>query len=83
MLEVSLYWRAAIHHAEFGDFEARDFAAYIPLSARDGSNTQPLIDELVERLPEGPLKLIGDYQIELGLHTDVAAHITVSVLGEH
>ena len=31
-----------------------DFAAYVPLSARDGTGLQPLIDEIVERLPEGP-----------------------------
>ena len=35
------------------------------------------------RLPNGPLKLVGDYQIEVALHTDVVVHITVSVLGEH
>jgi large subunit ribosomal protein L9 len=34
------------------------------------------------RMPNGPLKTIGDVQLELGLHTDVVAHITVSVLGE-
>ena len=35
------------------------------------------------RLPEGPLKQIGDTQIDVALHTDVIATITVSVLGEH
>lgn len=35
------------------------------------------------RLPEGPLKQVGDYPITLALHTDVLANITVSVLGEH
>ena len=35
------------------------------------------------RLPEGPLKQIGDSQIDVVLHTDVVATITVSVLGEH
>lgn len=35
------------------------------------------------RMPNGPLKTIGDYQIEVALHTDVAVHVTVSVLGEH
>jgi hypothetical protein len=33
------------------------------------------------RLPEGPLKAIGDAAIEIALHTDVVAKITVSVLG--
>jgi large subunit ribosomal protein L9 len=35
------------------------------------------------RMPAGPLKMIGDYPITLGLHADVIAEITVSVLGEH
>lgn len=35
------------------------------------------------RMPQGPLKAVGDVQIELELHTDVLAHVTVSVLGEH
>jgi large subunit ribosomal protein L9 len=34
-------------------------------------------------MPNGPLKTIGDFPIVLDLHTDVKAHITVSVLGEH
>ncbi len=34
------------------------------------------------RMPEGPLKMIGDYPIKLALHADVVASITVSVLGE-
>ena len=32
-----------------------DFAAYVPLSALDASNLEPLVDEIVLRLPEGPL----------------------------
>jgi large subunit ribosomal protein L9 len=34
------------------------------------------------RLPAGPLKTIGDFQVEIALHTDVLVHVTVSVLGE-
>lgn len=34
------------------------------------------------RMPLGPLKMIGDVQIEIGLHTDVAATVTVSVVAE-
>ncbi len=34
------------------------------------------------RMPEGPLKTIGDYPLKLALHTDVVVSITVSVLGE-
>ena len=34
------------------------------------------------RLPQGPLKQIGDYDIVLDLHADVKANVKVSVLGE-
>jgi len=34
------------------------------------------------RMPQGPLKQVGDYPIQIGLLTDVDVTITVSVLGE-
>jgi large subunit ribosomal protein L9 len=34
------------------------------------------------RLPQGPLKQVGDYDVTLDLHADVKAHIKVSVLAE-
>jgi large subunit ribosomal protein L9 len=34
------------------------------------------------RMPQGPLKQVGDYPIQVTLHTDVTVTITVSVLGE-
>ena len=34
------------------------------------------------RLPDGPLKQVGDAQIQVVLHTDVTATITVTVKGE-
>lgn len=34
------------------------------------------------RMPEGPLKQVGDQPIKIALHTDVIVTITVSVLGE-
>ena len=34
------------------------------------------------RMPQGPLKQVGDVPIQIALHTDVTATITVSVLGE-
>ncbi|MBK9520916.1 MAG: 50S ribosomal protein L9 [Rhodocyclaceae bacterium] len=41
------------------------------------------IDRAAIRLPDGPLKAIGDSHIDVALHHDVIAKITVSVLGEH
>jgi large subunit ribosomal protein L9 len=34
------------------------------------------------RLPEGPLKTVGDHAVSIALHHDVVVDITVSVLGE-
>ena len=41
------------------------------------------IERAAIRLPDGPLKAIGDSHIDVALHQDVIAKITVSVLGEH
>ena len=40
------------------------------------------VERSMIRLPEGPLKTIGDHSIAIALHADVLAHIKVSVLGE-
>lgn len=40
------------------------------------------VDKASIRMPEGPLKTIGDFPLEIGLHTDVLVTITVAVRGE-
>jgi len=40
------------------------------------------IERAQVRMPQGPLKQVGDFPIPIVLHTDVVATITVSVLGE-
>ncbi len=40
------------------------------------------VPKAVIRMPEGPLKQVGDHAIKIALHTDVVVTITVSVLGE-
>jgi large subunit ribosomal protein L9 len=35
------------------------------------------------RMPQGPLKTVGDHPVAVALHTDVVVDVTVSVLGEH
>jgi large subunit ribosomal protein L9 len=40
------------------------------------------IERAAIRLPQGPLKQVGDASIAIALHSDVVVHITVSVLGE-
>jgi len=34
------------------------------------------------RMPQGPIKTIGDHPLKVALHTDVVVSMTVSVLGE-
>jgi large subunit ribosomal protein L9 len=34
------------------------------------------------RMPQGPLKSVGDHPLKIALHSDVVVTITVSVLGE-
>jgi len=34
------------------------------------------------RMPQGPIKMVGDHPVSIALHGDVVVSITVSVLGE-
>jgi len=40
------------------------------------------VERSMIRLPQGPLKTVGDHEVSVALHTDVLVHIKVSVLGE-
>jgi len=40
------------------------------------------INKAQVRMPQGPLKLVGEYPIAVALHSDVVADVTVAVIGE-
>ncbi|MCK2087195.1 50S ribosomal protein L9 [Thauera aromatica] len=40
------------------------------------------IDRSSIRMPDGPLKQVGEVQLEVALHADVLANVTVAVVGE-
>lgn len=40
------------------------------------------VEKAMIRMPEGPLKHVGDFPLTVAPHTDVVAHITVTVIGE-
>src|SRR5499425_3368519 len=40
------------------------------------------VEKAMIRMPEGPLKHVGDFPLTVVLHTDVSAHITVTVIGD-
>jgi large subunit ribosomal protein L9 len=35
------------------------------------------------RMPQGPLKTVGDHAVSVALHTDVVVEVMIAVLGEH
>jgi large subunit ribosomal protein L9 len=41
------------------------------------------VEKAQVRLPQGPLKMVGDHSVQVALHTDVLVDVTVSVRGEH
>ena len=40
------------------------------------------VEKAMIRMPSGPLKHVGDFPLVVALHADVAAQITVAVLGD-
>ena len=41
-----------------------------------------VVEKAMVRMPDGPLKHVGEFPLVVGLYLDVTANITVSVLGE-
>jgi large subunit ribosomal protein L9 len=40
------------------------------------------IEKAMVRLPDGPLKALGEYKVEVAPHTDVLSEVTVTVVQE-
>jgi large subunit ribosomal protein L9 len=41
-----------------------------------------VVEKAMVRLPEGPLKHVGEFPVTVAPHTDVIAHLTVTVVGD-
>ena len=74
-LTVQLTRKSGVDGRLFGSVTTYDIA-----EALQGLGHE--VERAAIRLPQGPLKAIGDHQIAVALHGDVVVHITVSVLGE-
>jgi large subunit ribosomal protein L9 len=59
----------------FGSIGVRDIADAITAAGTE-------VEKSEVRLPEGPLRVTGEYEIELQLHTDVTVTITLAVVAE-
>lgn len=74
-LTLQLMRKAGVDGRLFGSVGNADIA--------DALNAQGLdVDKSMVRMPLGPIKMIGDNQVEVALHTDVVGIITVSVTAE-
>ncbi|BAL23000.1 50S ribosomal protein L9 [Azoarcus sp. KH32C] len=63
--------------------DGRLFGSVTNIDVAEALATQGFnIERSSVRMPEGPIKAIGDVQIDIALHHDVVVPVTVSVLGE-
>ena len=75
-LTVQLVQKAGVDGRLFGSVTTHDIAVGLGKAGFE-------LPKSVVRLPDGPLKTVGDHSVGLSLATDVDVTITVSVLGEH
>jgi large subunit ribosomal protein L9 len=74
MLQISQ--KAGVDGRLFGSVTNHDIAEALTTQGFEVSKAEI-------RMPNGPLKTIGDHPVNVALHSDVVVDITVSVLGEH
>ena len=75
-MTVQMSQKAGVDGRLFGSVTNQDIAEAL------GKQGFPVAKAQV-RLPNGPLKVVGDHPVSVALHTDVVVDITISVLGEH
>lgn len=74
-LMIQITQKAGVDGRLFGSVTNYDISEALKAQGHD-------VPRSMIRLPGGPLKQVGDYQIGIDLHSDIAVNITVSVLGE-
>ena len=74
MLQISR--KASADGRLFGSVTNRDISEAIEAAGYQ-------LERSTIKMPEGAIKQVGDVVLSVVLHADVAANITVSVLGEH
>lgn len=74
-LAVTITRKAGVDGRLFGSVTNADIAE--ALKAHDFA-----VEKSAVRMPQGPLKMVGEAAVVVALHTDVLANITVTVIGE-
>ena len=72
---VTVARKAGMNGRLFGSVGNADIADALKAAGFD-------VDKSAVRMPEGPLKAIGEFPLDVALHTDVLANITVTVAAE-
>ncbi|MEC4722409.1 50S ribosomal protein L9 [Noviherbaspirillum sp. CPCC 100848] len=72
---VQISQKAGVDGRLFGSVTNADIAAAV---TKQGFP----VEKAQIRMPQGPLKVVGEHPISVALHTDVVAEITVSIVGE-
>ena len=72
---VSVARKAGMDGRLFGSVGNVDIADALKVAGFD-------VDKSAIRMPDGPLKALGEFPLDVALHTDVLANITVSVVAE-
>ena len=72
---VTVTRKAGMDGRLFGSVGNADVAEALKLAGFE-------VDKSFVRMPEGPLKAIGEFPLDVALHTDVLANIKVTVVGE-
>jgi len=74
-LTLQIVRKAGVDGRLFGSVTSADIAEALKAQGVE-------VDRGAIRLPQGPLKAVGDHPVPVSLHTDVLVNVTVSVLGD-
>ncbi|HKY02746.1 MAG TPA: 50S ribosomal protein L9 [Burkholderiales bacterium] len=74
-LTVQITRKAGVDGRLFGSVSPHDIAEALEQQGHP-------VERAAIRMPQGPLKAVGDFDVSVSLHTDVLVNIKVSVLGE-
>ena len=74
-LKIEITQKAGVDGRLFGSVTNYDIVEALEKQGHEVERSQV-------RMPQGPLKQVGEYPLQIVLHTDVSVTITVSVIGE-
>ena len=74
-LMIQITQKAGVDGKLFGSVTNVDISAALTAQGHD-------VPKAAIRMPQGPLKQVGDHPLKVALHSDVVVTVTVSVLGE-